>query len=99
MLRPSMCSPSIPGRVAANANHPRPCTADDGSPITDMKRACSSYPTNLFEFLVAEFFSKLCRAIPGVILRKEFYVRSCANVARMPIAQRSNCCSIFDVLT
>src|SRR5258705_951429 len=58
MLCPSMGSPSIPGRVAANANHPRPCTADDGSQITDMKRACSSYPTNLCDFLVeSESFS------------------------------------------
>ncbi len=35
MLRGSMGSPSIPGRVAANANHPRPRTTGHGSPITD----------------------------------------------------------------
>ena len=52
MLRGLMCSPGIPGRVAANANHPRPCTTDYGSPMTHLKLACSSYPTNLFDFLV-----------------------------------------------
>ena len=52
MLRGLKCSPSIPGRVAANANHPRPGTADYGSPMTHLKLACSSYPTNLFDFLV-----------------------------------------------
>ena len=34
MLRPSMFSPSSPGRVAANANHPRPCRTDRRSPVT-----------------------------------------------------------------
>ena len=59
MLRGLMCSPSIPGRVAANANHPRPCAADYGSPMTHLKLACSSYPTNLFDFLVeTESFSE-----------------------------------------
>ena len=35
MLRGSMRSPRIPGRLAANANHPRPRKADHRSPITD----------------------------------------------------------------
>jgi prepilin-type N-terminal cleavage/methylation domain-containing protein len=35
MLRGSMGSPSIPGRVTANANHPRPHITDHGSPIPD----------------------------------------------------------------
>ena len=34
MLRPSMFSPSSPCRVAANANHPRPCRTDRRSPVT-----------------------------------------------------------------